>query len=129
MVQQDGWHLRSTRMQVRCPAWHRGLRSRCCHSCGLGHNCASNLLPGLGKPYALGQRKKQKEPKKQKQNKTKKTHPKQKKKQKQQQYLQLEQLNQWKMLPPRSRNEAGENGRLLVFPVSESIFTISHVMF
>ena len=30
------------------------------HSCGLGHNCSLDLIPGLGNPYAAGQPKKTK---------------------------------------------------------------------
>ena len=60
MVQQDGWHLGSTRMQVRSLARLRGLRIRRCYSCGLGLDCGSDLIPGLGTPYALGRLKKKK---------------------------------------------------------------------
>lgn len=38
------------RMQVRSPAQHSGLRIHHCHSCGLGHNHGSNLIPGLRTP-------------------------------------------------------------------------------
>ena len=41
-------------MQVQSLAQHSGLRIWCCHSCSLGHSCGSNLIPGLGTPYALG---------------------------------------------------------------------------
>ena len=58
MVQQDGWHLGSTRMQVRSLARLSGLRIRCCCSCGLGLDCGSDLIPGLGTSYALGRLKK-----------------------------------------------------------------------
>ena len=34
------------------PLWHRGLRRQCCHSCGIGHSCSSNMIPGQGIPYA-----------------------------------------------------------------------------
>ena len=27
--------------------WHSGLRIQCCCSCGIGHSCGSDLLPGL----------------------------------------------------------------------------------
>ena len=26
--------------QVHSPAWSSGLRSQCCHSCGVGHSCS-----------------------------------------------------------------------------------------
>ena len=48
MVQQDQWCLET---KVQSPAWH---------SCGLGGTCGSNLIPGLGTPYAMGQPKKKK---------------------------------------------------------------------
>ena len=44
MVQQDWWCLCSTRTQVRQLAWHRGLRIRHCHSCGIDSNCSSNVI-------------------------------------------------------------------------------------
>ena len=49
-----------TRMQVRFWAWHSGLRIQHCHSCGLGRNCGSDLMPGPGAPYAVGWPKKEK---------------------------------------------------------------------
>ena len=42
-------------MQVQSPTQHSGLRIRCGHNFGLGHNCGSDLLPGPGTPYASGQ--------------------------------------------------------------------------
>ena len=33
-------------------ARHNGLRIWHCHSCSLGQNCGSNLIPGPGTPYA-----------------------------------------------------------------------------
>ena len=48
------------RMQVRSPAQPSGLRIHHCHSCGLGHNCHLNLIPGQGAPYAMGRPKKKK---------------------------------------------------------------------
>ena len=42
------------------PSMPSGLRIRCCHSCSLGCNCGSDLIPGLGTPYAKGQPKKRK---------------------------------------------------------------------
>ena len=53
VVQQDP-HLGSPRTQVRSPARHSGLRIQCCHSCGLGCNCGSDLIPGSGTAYAVG---------------------------------------------------------------------------
>ena len=50
MVQRDWWHLRSARMQVQSLAWHSGLRIWHCHSCGVGCNCGSDLIPSLGQP-------------------------------------------------------------------------------
>lgn len=43
-----------------CLAWPSGLRILCCHSCGLGHNGVSDLIPGLGIPCAAGWRKEKK---------------------------------------------------------------------
>ena len=43
MVQWDWWCLRSTGTQVPSLAWHSGLSTWCCCSCGLGHNCGSDL--------------------------------------------------------------------------------------
>ena len=47
-------------MQVRSPAWHSGLRIWSCHSCRVGGNCDSDLIPGLGTPCAVGKPKKEK---------------------------------------------------------------------
>ena len=33
---------------VQSPAWHSGLRIQCCCSCGIGHSCDLDLIPGLG---------------------------------------------------------------------------------
>ena len=33
---------------VRSPAWRRGLGIWCCRSCGIGHSCGSDLVPGQG---------------------------------------------------------------------------------
>ena len=33
----------------------RGLRAWHCYSCYTGHNCGSDLIPGLGPPCAMGQ--------------------------------------------------------------------------
>ena len=43
---------------------HNELRIRCCCSFGVGHNCGSDLTPGLGTPYATGRPRKEKEKKK-----------------------------------------------------------------
>ena len=54
------WHkgisdvLEAAGMQVQSPAWHSGLRIWLCHSCSLGHDCGSDLIPGWGAPYAPG---------------------------------------------------------------------------
>ena len=42
-------------------AWLSGLRIWGCHSFGLGHNCSSDLIPGLGTPYTPGRLKKKKQ--------------------------------------------------------------------
>ena len=55
VVQRDQWHLGSTGMQVRSLAPHSGLRIGHSHSCDVGHNCGSDLIPGPGTPYAAGQ--------------------------------------------------------------------------
>ena len=66
VVQWDQWSLGNAGTQVRSPAWHRGLRIRLCHSCGLGHNCSSDMIPGRETPYSAGWPKE----KNKKQNKT-----------------------------------------------------------
>ena len=45
-------------MQVQSLAWHSGLRIWHCHNCGVDYNCSSDLIPGPGTPYAMGQLKK-----------------------------------------------------------------------
>ena len=35
-------------------AQHSGLRIQCCHTCEVGCNCSSDLIPDLGSPYAMG---------------------------------------------------------------------------
>ena len=35
------------------PAWHSGLRIWCCCCWGIGRNCALDLIPGQGTPYAM----------------------------------------------------------------------------
>ena len=52
------WRLRSDGMQVPSLASLSGLSIWGCRSRGLGHNCGSNLIPGLGTPFAKGQPKK-----------------------------------------------------------------------
>ena len=32
-----------------------GKKTPCCHSCGVGHNCGSDPMPGPGPPCAAGQ--------------------------------------------------------------------------
>ena len=48
-----------SRTWAQSPAWHGELvkGSNCCCSCGVVHNCGSDLIPGLGTPYAMGQSK------------------------------------------------------------------------
>lgn len=48
----------STETQVQSLTHHSGLRIWRCHTCGLGRNCSSALIPGLGTPRAEGQPKK-----------------------------------------------------------------------
>ena len=50
MAHQDQHHLGSAGTQVQSLAQHSGLRIWCCHSCSLGHNCSSYLIPGQGTP-------------------------------------------------------------------------------
>ena len=54
VVQRDQQYLGSTGTQVR-PVWHSGLGIWHCRSCGLGHDCSSELIPGPGALYAAGQ--------------------------------------------------------------------------
>ena len=42
--------------------WVKG--SGICCSCGVGHNCGSDLIPGPGTPYAMEKEKKKEEEKK-----------------------------------------------------------------
>ena len=58
VVKWDHWCLGSTGRQVPFLARHSGLRIRHYRSYGLGGNCGSDLIPGLGTPYALGRPKK-----------------------------------------------------------------------
>ena len=54
LVQRNRRRLGSAGTQVPSPAWHRGLRIQHCHSCGIGHTCSSDLIPGPGAPHAMG---------------------------------------------------------------------------
>ena len=47
-------------VQVQSPVWHNGLRIQHCRRCGLGCNCGSDLIPGLGTSYAKGSQKRKK---------------------------------------------------------------------
>ena len=68
VAQRDLWHLGSDEMQIRSLTGYSGLRIRCCHSLGLGHNWGSDLITGLGIPYAMGWPKKGKKKKKKERN-------------------------------------------------------------
>ena len=72
MAQWDQWHLGSAEAQVRSLALHSELRIWHCHSCGLGHDCGSDLIPGQGTPYAIRSQKRQKK-KKERERETKHT--------------------------------------------------------
>ena len=48
VVQQGQQCLCSSRAEVQSSAWHSGLRIPCCHHCGIGHSCGSDLIPGPG---------------------------------------------------------------------------------
>ena len=52
MSQRDRQHFGQTGMQIRSPVWHGGLGIWHNHSCSLGHSGSSDLIPGLGNPYA-----------------------------------------------------------------------------
>ena len=56
MTQRDQWCLCSAGMQVASPARHSGLQIQCCHSCSVGRNGSSDLIPGT--PCVAGQPKK-----------------------------------------------------------------------
>ena len=58
VVQWVERYLCSTRSQIRSLAQHSGLRIQCCYSCGIGDNCGSDLIPGLGTPYVVGRERK-----------------------------------------------------------------------
>uniref|UniRef100_A0A8D0M5P9 DUF1725 domain-containing protein n=6 Tax=Sus scrofa TaxID=9823 RepID=A0A8D0M5P9_PIG len=63
VVQRDKWHLGNAGMQVSSLALHSGLRIQCWYSCGLGYDCSSDLIPGLGTPYCHEVAKKEKKKK------------------------------------------------------------------
>ena len=52
VAQQDRQHLGSAGMSVRSAAKHSGLRMQHYRSCSLVQGCCSDLIPGLGAPYA-----------------------------------------------------------------------------
>ena len=60
VTQRDQWHLWSTETQIQSLAQHSGLRILHCLSCDIGGNCISDLIPGPGTPYAMGQPKNKK---------------------------------------------------------------------
>ena len=60
VAQQDRQHLGRAGTQVPSPAWHSGLGI----GNGLGQDCGSDLIPGLGTPYAWGGQKRKKKKKK-----------------------------------------------------------------
>ena len=64
MTQWDWQHLGSPGIQAPSPAQHDELRIWRCCSCGLGCKYGSDLIPGLGTPYATGRPKKRKKKKK-----------------------------------------------------------------
>ena len=49
--------------QVQSPAWHSSRRIPHCCSCRLGHNCSSDLIPGLEYSIGSGAAKKEKKKK------------------------------------------------------------------
>ena len=57
VAQWNQWYLWSSETQVQPPAWQSGLRIQCCHS---RRNHGSDLIPGLGTPYAIIRPKKKK---------------------------------------------------------------------
>ena len=54
------WHrglmiwFASVTLLIQSPAQPSGLRIRCCHSCGTGCRCGSDLIPGLGTSICHG---------------------------------------------------------------------------
>ena len=65
-LEEDQLCLCSARMQVQSLVQERVKRTPCCHSWCVHYNCGSDLIPGLGTPYAVGRPKKNKEKKKEK---------------------------------------------------------------
>lgn len=63
MAQRDQRCLGNNGVQVLSLARHSGLRIWHCHTCGFGHNCGSDLIPGPGTPYTMGWPKKKKKKK------------------------------------------------------------------
>ena len=57
--------------QVRSQAWYVGLSIQGCDSCGVGHSCCSDSIPGLGISICCrcSQKKKKKKKKKRKEEK------------------------------------------------------------
>ena len=66
MAQRDQQHLCSTGTQVPSQAWHSELRIQHCHSCSVGCNCSSDLIPVSSTLYVTGWPKKKKKKKKKK---------------------------------------------------------------
>ena len=64
-----GGDLVATGTRVWFLAWHSGLGTLHFCSCRLGQDCGSNLIPGLGAPYAAGQPKMTKKKKRKKKEK------------------------------------------------------------
>ena len=61
VAQWNQWCLCSTRIQVWSQAPHSGLKDPALlQASALGHNCGSDLIPGLGTPYIMGWPKKEK---------------------------------------------------------------------
>ena len=60
VVQHINGILGAAKLWFRSLAQHSGLGIQRCHSCGLGHDYGSDLIPGLGALCAVGQSKKRK---------------------------------------------------------------------
>ena len=52
LAQWDQQHLGSTGTQVQSLAMAQWIKDWCCYSCALDPDCGSDLIPGLGIPYA-----------------------------------------------------------------------------
>ena len=52
------WKSRGKSLEI--PLQCSGLRIQCCHSCGAGSNCGSDLVPSLGTSTCHGRGKKKK---------------------------------------------------------------------